>query len=123
MLSVQAYVDDTTLVGDAQDTRWIQTVAKCYDDVRSAGFVHDSHSCYRSITNSTMRLEPATLSSAQLLRDWPTVLHSPQYYATATAAIQAALCRGYNTWVVRMAQWPLVSQREEAEDISEAPCH
>ena len=29
-------------------------VGKCYDDVRSAGFVVDSHSNYRSITNSTM---------------------------------------------------------------------
>ena len=50
VLSVQAYVGDTTLVGDAQNTQWIQKVAQCYDDVRTAGFVVDSHSCYRSIS-------------------------------------------------------------------------
>ena len=53
VLSVQAYVDDTTLVGDAQNTQWIQEVAQCYDDVRTAGFVVDSHSCYRSISTSS----------------------------------------------------------------------
>ena len=70
VLSVQAYVD-TTLVGDAQNTQWIQKVAQCYDDVRTAGFVVDSHSCYRSISNSTMRFGPTTMSSAQLLQEWP----------------------------------------------------
>ena len=71
VLSVQAYVDDTTLVGDAQNASWIQEVAQCYDDVRTAGFVVDSHSCYRSISNSTMRFGPTFISSAQLLQEWP----------------------------------------------------
>ena len=107
MLSVQAYVDDTTLVGDAQNTQWIQEVAQCYDDVRTAGFVVDSHSCYRSISSSTMRFGPTTISSAQLLQDWPAMVNSPAY-ATATAAIQATLRRGYNTLVVRMTILPSI---------------
>lgn len=28
---IMAYIDDTTIVDDAQDTRWIQEVAKCYE--------------------------------------------------------------------------------------------
>ena len=103
VLSVQAYVDDTTLVGDAQNTRWIQEVAQCYDDVRTAGFVVDSH---RSVSNSTMRFGPTLISSARLLQEWPAVVNSPAY-ATATAAIQAVLRPGYNTLVVRMTRWPL----------------
>ena len=48
----------------------VQKVAKCYEDVRSAGFVVDSHTCYRGITNSTMRFGPTKLSSTQLLRGY-----------------------------------------------------
>ena len=117
MLSVQAYVDDTTLVGDAQNTRWIQKVAQCYDDVRTAGFVVDSHSCYRSVSNSTMRFGPTLMSSARLLQEWPAVVNSPAY-ATATAAIQAVLRPGYNTLVVRMTRWPLTPLPVEPEDPS-----
>ena len=107
----------TTLVGDAQNTQWIQKVAQCYDDVRTAGFVVDSHSCYRSISNSTMRFGPTTISSAQLLQEWPAVVNSPAY-ATATAAIQATLRRGYNTLVARMTRWPLIPLPLEPEDPS-----
>ena len=117
VLSVQAYVDDTTLVGDAQNTRWIQEVAQCYDDVRTAGFVVDSHSCYRSVSNSTMRFGPTLMSSARLLQEWPAVVNSPAY-ATATAAIQAVLRPGYNTLVVRMTRWPLTPLPVEPEEPS-----
>ena len=117
VLSVQAYVDDTTLVGDAQNTQWIQEVAKCYEDVRTAGFVVDSHSCYRSISNCTIRFGPTLMSSARLLQEWPEVVNSPAY-ATATAAIQAALRPGYNTLVVRMTRWPLIPLPLEPEEPS-----
>ena len=106
VLSVQAYVDDTTLVGDAQDLRWIQNVAQCYDDVRTAGFVVDSHSCYRSISNCTMRFGPTLMTSARLIQEWPGIISSPAY-ATATAAIQAVSRPGYNTLIVRVTRWPL----------------
>lgn len=36
---IMTYIDDTTIVDDAQDTRWIQEVAKCYEDIRTAEFV------------------------------------------------------------------------------------
>ena len=117
VLSVQAYVDDTTLVGDAQDLRWIQNVAQCYDDVRTAGFVVDSHSCYRSISNCTMRFGPTLMTSARLLQEWPGIISSPAY-ATATAAIQAVLRPGYNTLVVRITRWPLTPLPVEPEDPS-----
>ena len=117
VMSVQAYVDDTTLVGDAQDLRWIQNVAQCYDDVRTAGFVVDSHSCYRSISNCTMRFGPTLMTSARLLQEWPAIMSSPAY-ATATAAIQAVLRPGYNTLVVRLTRWPLTPLPVEPEDPS-----
>ena len=117
VMSVQAYVDDTTLVGDAQDLRWIQNVAQCYDDVRTAGFVVDSHSCYRSISNCTMRFGPTLMTSARLLQEWPAIMSSPAY-ATATAAIQAVLRPGYNTLVVRITRWPLTPLPVEPEDPS-----
>ena len=117
VLSVQAYVDDTTLVGDAQDLRWIQNVAQCYDDVRTAGFVVDSHSCYRSISNCTMRFGPTLMTSARLIQEWPGIISSPAY-ATATAAIQAVSRPGYNTLVVRITRWPLTPLPVEPEDPS-----
>ena len=117
VLSVQAYVDDTTLVGDAQDLRWIQKVAQCYDDVRTAGFVVDSHSCYRSISNCTMRFGPTLMTSARLIQEWPGIISSPAY-ATATAAIQAVSRPGYNTLIVRVTRWPLTPLLVEPEDPS-----
>ena len=117
VLSVQAYVDDTTLVGEAQDLRWIQNVAQCYDDVRTAGFVVDSHSCYRSISNCTMRFGPTLMTSARLIQEWPGIISSPAY-ATATAAIQAVSRPGYNTLIVRVTRWPLTPLLVEPEDPS-----
>ena len=64
-----------------------------------------------------MRFGPTTISSAQLLQDWPAVVNSPAY-ATVTAAIQATLRRGYNTLVVRLTRWPLVPLPLEPEDPS-----
>ena len=58
----EAHVDDTIIVGDAQDVRWIQQVAKCYADVRFSGFMVDFHSCYRGVTNSVMKFGPSNLA-------------------------------------------------------------
>ena len=57
------------------------------------------------------------MSSAQLLQEWPAVVNSPAY-ATATAAIQAVLRRGYNTLVVGMTRWPLTPLPVEPEEPS-----
>ena len=45
-------------------------------------------------------------------------MNSPAY-ATVTAAIQATLRRGYNTFVARVTRWPLVPLPIEPEDPSQ----
>ena len=92
-------------------------MAQCYDDVRTAGFVVDSHSCYRSISNCTMRFGPTLMTSARLIQEWPGIISSPAY-ATATAAIQAVSRLGYNTLIVRITRWPLTPLPVEPEDPS-----
>ena len=47
VISVQAYVDDTTIAGIAGDPSWLHDVAEVYSCVASAGFHMDSHSCFR----------------------------------------------------------------------------
>ena len=102
VISVQAYVDDTTVIGNAQDASWLHQVSQCYTAVRSAGFVVDAHECYRSLSNSQMRFGPSKLSCSQIRQTWPDILNSPAY-PTATAALQATLRPGYNSLVVRFA--------------------
>ena len=44
VLSVQGYMDDTTIIGDAQDLEWLlRTVLLSYSSLRTAGFIVDSH--------------------------------------------------------------------------------
>ena len=47
VLSVQGYIDDTTIAGDAQCLEWLANVSECYSSLR-AGFVVDPHSCFRA---------------------------------------------------------------------------
>ena len=51
VLAVEAYVDDTTIIGDAQSLEWIKKVSDTYQKVRTAGFIVDSHTCYRALQN------------------------------------------------------------------------
>ena len=37
VISVQGYVDDTTIAGDAQNLEWLTQVAECYSNLRTAG--------------------------------------------------------------------------------------
>ena len=46
---MQGYVDDTTIIGNVQDPDWLVTVADCYQDLATAGFVRDQHSCFGGI--------------------------------------------------------------------------
>ena len=46
VITVQGYVDDTTIIGNAQDPDWLTTAANCYLDLATAGFVMDQHSCF-----------------------------------------------------------------------------
>ena len=58
VLAVEAYVDDTTIIGDAQSLDWIRKVSDTYQKVSTAGFIVDSHTCYRAFRNSVMRFCP-----------------------------------------------------------------
>ena len=119
VISVQAYVDDTTVIGNAQDASWLHHVSQCYAAVRSAGFVVDAHECYRSLSNSQMKFGPSKLGSSQIRQSWPDILNSPAY-PTATAAIRATLRPGYNSLVVRFARWPITNPLQGANE-DEAP--
>ena len=41
VLAVEAYVDDTTIIGNAQSLEWIQKVSDTYRKVKTAGFIVD----------------------------------------------------------------------------------
>ena len=60
VLAVEAYVDDTTILGDAQTLDWIGKVSDTYHKVSTAGFIVDSHTEYRSLQNSVMKFLPIT---------------------------------------------------------------
>ncbi len=103
VFSVQAYVDDTTIVGDAQSLDWICKVSHTYHKVRTAGFVVDSHTCYRSLPNSVMKFPPHRFTDEELVLRWLDLLHSCPY-STAYEALKANMCSGYNTLIVRVAR-------------------
>jgi len=42
VISVQGYVDDTTIIGNAQHPDWFTAAADCYSDLASAGFHNGS---------------------------------------------------------------------------------
>ena len=48
VLSVQGYIDDTTIAGDGQCLEWLGNVSDCYLSLRPAGFLVDPHGCYRA---------------------------------------------------------------------------
>ena len=76
VLAVEAYVDDTTILGDAQSLDWIRKVSDTYGKVSTAGFIVDSHTCYRALQNSAMKFLPVKLTDEELLSRWPEALAS-----------------------------------------------
>ena len=101
VISVQGYVDDTTIAGDAQDLEWLTQVSACYASLRTAGFVVDSHSCFRACLTIHNRLRPTLSESNDIERHWPELLSS-EAYPTALAAMKANYRPGYNTVVARI---------------------
>ncbi len=99
VISVQGYVDDTTIVGSAENASWLRTVSTCYAQLRSAGFVVDGHSCYRSCLNSCMKFAARSLTGDELLHYWPQVDGAPKY-PTVTAALEQVLPAAPNFGVV-----------------------
>ena len=99
LISVQGYVDDTTIAGDAQNLEWLTQVAECYSNLRTAGFVVDPHSCFRACLTIHNRLQPCGYHSGQIESQWPGLLSS-EPYPTVLAALNANCRPGYNTAVV-----------------------
>ena len=106
VLAVEAYVDDTTIIGNAQSLEWIQKVSDTYRKVKTAGFIVDSHTCYRALPNSVMRFSPQKLTDEELLVEWPNILESDSY-PTVQDAMRSNCGPGYNTLIVRLARFRL----------------
>ena len=62
-----------------------------------------------------MRFGPSKLSCSQIRQTWPDILNSPAY-PTATAALRATLRPGYNSLVIRFAQWPVTNLPQGANE-------
>ena len=101
VISVQGYVDDTTIVGLTEDPSWLRKVSTCYGRLKSAGFVVDGHSCYRSCLNSCMKYSARVVPGDELLQYWPQVDHA-RGYPTVTAALEHTAVRGYSVLVLRL---------------------
>ena len=74
-----------------------------YQKVSTAGFIVDSHSCYRAFQNSVMRFAPKKLTDEELATLWPLVATSKPY-STVSDAMKENCNPGYNTLIVRMAR-------------------
>ena len=105
VITVQGYVDDTTIIGNAQDPDWLTTVADCYLDLATAGFVMDQHSCFRGCITTHNKFPPRCCSAAFSNANWPSLGDSvPQ---STLSGVLRSLCRpGYNVAVLREGVFP-----------------
>ena len=101
VISVQGYIDDTTIVGNSQSLSWLEEVAYTYECLKSAGFVVDAHSCFRACITIQNRKRPSTMNSDEIENVW-SGLTSSEPYPTALAALKAHSKPGYNTVIVRI---------------------
>ena len=101
VLSVQGYIDDTTIAGDAQCLEWLDNVSERYSSLSSAGFVVDPHYCFRACVTNRNRMLPLGCLSDVVDSTWPGLL-TASCYPTAWAAMSAHCRPGYNTVVVRV---------------------
>ena len=76
VITVQGYVDDTTIIGNAQDPDWLASVADCYQDLATAGFVMDQHSCFRGCITTHNKFPPRCCSVAFSSAQWPSLRDS-----------------------------------------------
>ncbi len=117
VISVQAYVDDTTIAGVARDPTWLQKVAEVYQRVSTAGFHIDSHSCFWACVNDNMRFTPRVVTTEEIVEYWPEIVTADKF-ATLQEALSCCLQpHGRCTRVVRVSTAdlsftsPEVSQR------------
>ena len=101
VLSVQGYIDDTTIAGAAQSLEWLEDVARTYGCLRTAGFVVDAHTCFRACITIQNRRQPTVTDSDDVENRWPGLIMSEKY-PTALAAILAHNRPGYNTVLIRI---------------------
>ncbi len=69
--------------------------------LRTAGFVVDGHSCYRSCRNSCMKFPARLLTGEELLRYWPQIDQATKF-PTATAALERIGTHGYSVLLCRL---------------------
>ena len=102
VISVQAYVDDTTIAGTAVDPKWICEVADVYRRVASAGFHVDCHTCFRSCINDVMKFQPRLVTTEEIFSYWPTIVDSCEY-GTLQEAVAHSMQPGRCTRIVRIS--------------------
>ena len=102
VISVQAYVDDTTIAGAAEDPTWVQEVAEVYQSISTAGFHIDSRCCFRACVNDNMKFMPKIVTTEELVDYWPAVVTAKKF-ATLQEALSQCLQPGRCALVVRIS--------------------
>ena len=62
VLSVQGYIDDTTIAGDVQCLDWLTEVSECHSSLKTAGFVVDPHSGFGALLLSIIACDHVAAS-------------------------------------------------------------
>ena len=97
---MQGYIDDTTIAGNAQCLGWLDKVSDCYVSLRSAGFIVDSHGCFRACVTTRNRMPPSRCLSDVV----GSTLLSSRSYPTVWDAVRDHCRPGYNTVVLRVGE-------------------
>ena len=113
VISVQAYVDDTTIAGVAEDPMWLHEVAAAYRSISTAGFHIDSHSCFRACVNDNMKFMPRVVATEELVEYWPDSITAKKY-ATLQEALSPCLQPGRSVFVVRISTVDLECRAPDA---------
>ena len=86
VIVVAGYVDDTTIVGQRTDLRWVQEVFQNIRKWKSAGIVMDTHHCWQ-VGFSSRALDENTLHKVEDVWSHVTPIHESGQ-ATCSAALQ-----------------------------------
>ena len=86
VIVVAGYVDDTTIVGQQTDSRWVQEVFQNIRKWKSAGIVMDTHHCWQ-VGFSSRALDENMLHKVEDVWSHVTPIHESRQ-ATCSAALQ-----------------------------------
>ena len=89
-LSVQGYIDDTTIAGPLHDLSWCHEVYSCYASCRTAGFQLDAHACWQAFSDSCSPFLPCPIEPQSPLLDGRK-LHDLPGFAAVSQALQHAI--------------------------------